>query len=353
MFKNFGLKEILHEIKRSALLIIIIVLAFSAMGFLFSTKDSDLIILEPAKATEYSCSRYYLVTDIIDTTSAKSPTNIGATTCSAMVTADYTKEYVFDKLSQVYTNEELVGFLGEDYENQELNYLCLNGIISSNVLNNTSIVNFYAQSKDLDFCESIIKILDEYFHQTILKQTPNINEASYLGGSSVQLNTPSDAVTISPNNSIKYIVLFAFIGFVVSMFYVMLSVLITPRIASKADFECYSVKVIDDQSVHKHNKDKYTKETISGYTNDLDIDSFAVISTIKDTKFLNEISIFSEGAITSANNIISDFTEYEKLKNKSNVIMIERKGITKHKDYEATLNLLKQKNICTIGVILY
>lgn len=356
MLKYFGLKEIFYGFKRFAVLVMAVVILFGVVGYLIGAKNDGAI----GESEVYYSSRSYLFTaELQKSDQSQSESDMAvANTISTMITADFSKQYVFNKLLEQYSAEEIAKHTGSLVTKENTDYTVLNICIVSRVLTDTPVVNFYVKSPDQEFSKVAVSCFEDYLNEVAVKQVLRLDSHQYLGGTTATERGFNNESAPSPK---KNAVIFAVIGFVLSACAVLAYVLFWPTVATKKDFEDYGIAVLDDAAQHKNCNYNYATDLIENCISESGFKMISVVSSIKSRSFdakqeliIEKLRSLSGGSRVFAkrNGITSDFAKFEAVKNSDGVIMIERKGKTTHIDFENTISLIRKYDIPIIGIVL-
>lgn len=356
MLKYFGLKEILFGLKRFAIIILAATLICGVAGYVIGDKNES---MSGVVETYYSSCSYLVVAELNDTAQSQSESDIAvANIISTMITADFSKQYVFEKLLETYSVEEIIKNIGASVPKDNADYSMLNDCIVSRVLAGTSVVNFYVKSPSKEFSMTAVACFESYLTEVADGQVSRLDSLQYLGGTTTtERGFNNESVSSAKRSAVVY----AIIGFVLAVCGVLLYVLFKPTIATKADFEDYGVEVLDDTAEHKNDNYSYAADMISKQINAGGCRVLSVVSSMKTKSIAAKKESIIEKLrdvsgekcdFLKADAISDDFTQFETVKKSDGVVLVERKGRTVHADFRNTLSLLAKYEIPVIGVVL-
>ena len=362
MLKYFGLKEILYGLKKFALFVIAVTLLFAAFGYILNSGDSDVIVVDDEV---FSSSYSYVFTAEKDGSekTQKDGDRACAVSAAAMLRADFCKDYVYKKLLEQYSVEEILEYTATPLNADNISHLVLDECFEADVINDTSIVNFYSVVRNEEFAKNVANHLNDYLVNTIVKQVPNLASYEYAGSTTVSLplGMTEDKYVVSAPSGNKGVIILAILGFVAAVCAVLVYVLFKPSVAAKKDFEEYGLTVLDEMRAHGKNADAFAADILKKELNEAKVSKLAVVSTVTERPVrvacgavADAVAEMSDGAITvkTVANIVSDFAHFEQIKPCNGVVLIEKKGSTLHGNLENTLDLLKKYDLPIIGVIL-
>lgn len=362
MLKYFGLKEILYGLKKFALFVIAVTLLFAAFGYILNSGDTDVIMVDNEV---FSSSYSYVFTAKIDGAekTQKDSDRACAMIVAAMLRADFCKDYVYGKLLEQYSVEEILEYTASPLNADNISHLVLDECFEADVINETSIVNFYSVVRDEEFAKSVADHLNDYLVNTIVEQVPNLSSYQYAGSTTVAVpfNMTDDKYVVSAPSGNKGVIIFAILGFVAAVCAVLVYVLFKPSVASKKDFEEYGLTVLDEMRTHGKNAGAFTADILKKELNEAKVSKLAVVSTVTERSVrvacgavADAVEKTDGGAITvqTAANIVRNFAHFEQIKPCNGVVLIEKKGVTLHVDLENTLDLLKKYDLPILGVVL-
>ena len=167
-----------------------------------------------------------------------------ASSYSAILGSDFSREKIYERLLAKYTEEEIIKNLDLDVLPEDLTPFALSEAFTTKVLDQTSIVNFYVKAKQKEFAQFY---LDEC--HAIFKETVSLikdSTVSYIDGVLERDMTEAE----STGSIGKLIVpLMAIVGFVLSMLVVLAQALFVPTVNRKSDFCAYDLPVIGEVSL--------------------------------------------------------------------------------------------------------
>ena len=356
MLKYFGMREILYGFKRFAAVIVAVTVAFAAIGYLVGqSKEVD------SNATEvYYSSASYLATAKLKESEQSQADNdkAVANTVSSMLTSDFAKQYVLDKILKEYSVEDVLKYTGKRVSGGEIDYTVLNDAIVSTVLPNTPIINFYVMSQSEEFSKNVVQFFEDYLKSEAGSKVSQLDSLEYLGSTTVTENNFNNGASSSP---LKKAVIIAIIGFMLSACAVLLFVLIKPTISSKDAYSEYGVFVLDDKAEHASQDYAYAVDSVKSAVAKTEIASVAAVCTLNSKLFNKKFAALvqklqsaedAKCSFSKASGIIKNFAELEKVKNCDAVVLIERKGRTYHSDFKNTVAILEKYDIPVVGVVL-
>lgn len=361
MIKKIGIEEILYGVKKYIALIVALTVVLGAVGFLTAGEAENVPVDYNLK---YSSSKTYVV-NAKEGASVNSTDNIPncAYNIGESLKADFAKQYVFEKLKEKYSAAEIIAYTEAALSEEDLNYTVLNEIIVSKVLPSSTVVNFFASTKNLEFSKTITNLLEEYLKTALINQIADIDNCVYLGGTDVTL--PDEQGVSSPTGGrVLNALIFAVIGFVLAMIFVLAKVFLNPLIAAKGDFEKYGVPVIFDKAEFRAQHQEFAADKLLNSMKNKEYNSIALISDVKTSCFKNaklklkktleENEILKEKGVSfpSAESVLSDMKQLEIVKSSGAVVLLERKGESYHKDYKNIVSQLKDYDIEIIGTML-
>ncbi len=359
MLKNFGLNEILCGVKRFIAIIIAITAVFGVAGFLLAEKP-----VEAKQRRDIICvSRSYLVTAKQgETEQLQSEKDLTvANTLSAMLSADFSKEYVLEELMKKYSKEDILSYTGSTDSNKELDYSVLNSSVSSAVVKNTGIINFFVKSYNEEFSGEAVSYVEDYLLNVASEQVSQLDNLTLLGGTTVTEKAKVGKVAVNSASPKNNAVIFAIIGFVLSICGVLAFVLFKPTVATKKDYEEYNLTVLDDIANHSSSDFGYAIEMIMNNVSKNNYSSVAVVSTINSVGFNKKCDAFVDKlqadkgekcSFVKVEDINSKFENFKTVKLNDAVILVERKGETYHSDIANIVSLLEKNEISVMGVVL-
>lgn len=362
MLKYFGLKEIMYGIKKFAVWIVIVTVLLAGAGAVSAYAESNGTSEEVAD-NYYSSSRTYVLTAEETSNIISSQADLDrkcADTAVAMLKADFTKQFIYGKLLEPYTEDEILQYAVDAESN--LGFNVLTESLKANVLSESSVVNFFCEAKNKEFAEKAVGYWEEYFLETIVKQIPYLKDFKCVGGTTVELPNEGDGFAIDVPSVAGRTMIFAILGFVLSICAVMAYVLFNPAIASKKDFESYGVTILDTVKEHGDSGVDFAAEAIKQKVLCLNCDAVTVTSSINSKKVavwknefikrLNSIETEKAVSFSESNNIVKDYSSFAEAKQNDGAVLIEIKGKSCHRDFKRTVSLLKKYDVNIIGVVL-
>ena len=359
MLKYFGLNEILYGLKKFAVWIVAITVVFGTAGFINSYTKNEYELVGN-DTTAYSASRSYVLEAQENlNNSAQSEENKNcATTAAALLKADFTKQYVYNNLLNDYTEEQIFEYTFNTDSKDKFDFNILEETLNANVLTDSAVVNFYCNTKNKEFSEKVAEYWDQYFNENIVKQIPNLKSCTYVGGTTVQVSDSANEITFSSTSVVKTALVFAIVGFVLSVCAVLAFVLFNPAIATKGDFQYYGISVLDTVKEHGHNNLEFAIDAIILEAQKQNCNSIALVSSIisketsaKKEDFIKQLNS-KDLSFVASNDIFKDYSSFVTTKQSDGVVLLEIKGKSSHKDFSKTVLLLKQHNVNILGVVL-
>ncbi len=356
MLKYFGLKEILFGLKRFVVLVVAFTIIFGVLGYIAGGTSET---VAGSSEMYYSSCSYLVTATLKESEQSQSESDRAvANTVSAMLTTDFSKQFVLEKLLEAYSIEQILEYTGAQASKENADYTIFNDSIVSSVLVDTAIVNFYVKSSDEEFSKIAVSYFERYLNDVISKKVSQLDTLENLGGTTVnERNFNNESKPLPKKNA----AIFAIVGFVLSVCGVLVFVLFKPSVAAKKDYEEYGVVVLDDCAEHKRSDFAYTADMVMNNISKNDYSSIAVISTINNRAFMAKFEAVAlklqnigedKCSFAKANGIITDFAQFETVKGSDSVILVEQKGKTYHSDLANTLSLLAKYDIPVLGVIL-
>ncbi len=364
MLKYFGLKEILYGLKKFAVVIVAVTVAFAALGYLLNRGADE---GEVAQDEVFSSSHSYIFEAEIEDQQEKNKQSdaLCAANAAAMLRADFCKDYVYNKLLEKYSKEEILEYTGTKTALDNASHIVLNECVKVEVLSETSIVNFYTLMKNEEFSKDTVDHFNDYLVNTVVEQIPNLKAYASLGSTTVKV--PLDTLDLDMEYEVSApsgktgIVVMAIIGFVLSVCVVLVYVLFKPTVSDKAGFEEYGSTVIDEFSAHKNNAGKFAADILKKKVDEAAIKNLAVVSTVTNRFVAQQQQVIADGiqalgddktVVKTAVGVINDFAQFESIKQCDGVILVERKGVTYHSDLDNTVRLMNKYDITVVGVVL-
>lgn len=186
MFEHFGIRDIFSTIKRYrniifAILLITVILG--GMSGISNVKAAKASIDNPTESF-YICTASYSIDPKIKATDTNlSAYNAIPSQIAAGLNADFSQKYVYEKLMEKCTPQELISktILSKEppLNIEELNMHYLNKIFKAKQYQNSMIIQLYVETYDSNFSNQIISIYNDYLINLYALSNPNV-KISYM-----------------------------------------------------------------------------------------------------------------------------------------------------------------------------
>lgn len=281
MFEHFGIRDVFSSLKKYKVIISIVILLSLAFGTYKGLNklsyQNNLLQRDSENSFNVSSASYMIEPKIkIDKDNANIYKDIPSQTASVL-TSDFCKKYVFSRLTDIYSNEEIlknINYLGINYEKpSDLNFDFLDKLFFSYQYENTMIIKLTAESHDAQFTKNLLNIYRSYLEEeyapiirenfdisyidtvdqisnseksmveTLIEESKDKTAASSVSQTMVQVN--------SKKIMIKAIAVPLIIAVALCLIVVFLVTLFNPTLNRETDFLTYNVPVIGEVFVNK------------------------------------------------------------------------------------------------------
>lgn len=389
MFKYFTFKGILCSIKKliipSAALIVIF--ALLGAGFAFSKAESD-ESGEIAFSVEYTASRAFLISlpdgeSAADSIEAEIAT---VATASALLGNASCRVSVLEALIELYDYEapvadaeaEQTGPADSEEEDKkeltleelfgkekgdELEQSDLGGYLSVSVASGTPMLTLNVTSANKEFAANILACYGEYLCTEAMTYIGSGAVCTPLGEANVESHVSGGMQSISPEGSVyeamvKYAVIFGIIGAVLAAVFATLLEFFKPTMADGDDFAEYGVKLYGENCASGKEKMSFAEDAIMRDIKAKGCKKIAVISSLgggdaaRQDKLAARLAELSGAEVVSAHNVLSSFSEFEKIKDADAVITVERKGKSDRIRFEKLTSLVADYGAELMGTVV-
>lgn len=337
MFDNYGIKDVFYGLWKYKFIIAIVLVIFTLVGYGLGVTG-----LANVKAGDYCASVTYFVSTKSDNSGIKmyNDSKEYAENLRATLSADFCYQSVFNYLCEKYSEDELSKIL--NVSKQNLSFISIRDISTVSVLNSTSLVNLYVESKNEQFAKDLLDGYKNYVeNEKALKKFCTIIES---GGAMQQLK--GESVT-SP---VKIAIIFFIVGGFLSAVFVFVITLVRPTLNERGDIEQYGVTVLGE--IGSKQPFEFTLEAIKKKTDGAK--TLALVSADKKTdNILPEIEkAIGENMQTVL--VANAFYDYESAKKASEcdkAVVVVKYGHTTHETLKNVKSALEPFSADVIGVI--
>jgi hypothetical protein len=154
----------------------------------------------------------------------------------------------------------------------------------------------------------------------------------------------------------KYAIMFAFVGAVISVLCIGVVELFNPTMVYTKDFSDFEVRLYGENCTSRRSKRNFAEDAL---LRDIEKNAYAsivVAGTLKGAAaaaqrayIAKTLSERSGIEVTVADDVLTDFSQFEKIKAADAVIIVERKGKTTKGRFEKLISLIKDYNIDILG----
>lgn len=270
MFEHFGLRDIFLTIRRYIKIIIIIFVAVTILAVVNGAAK----ISKAEKSNNNSEDLYYFSTTSFSVTPniKATDTNISAynsypSKFAAELNADFSKKYVYDKIMEKYTPEEVIKNITSlndlNMSPDNLNMYYMDKIAVAKQYENSMVVQVYVETKDKDFSKDVVNIYTEYVENNYANKSEDLkiehidtinNETPISVDVIKSLNDGDESKTINESLpgasgvSVKRIILKSVIFPIILVAFLMCIVifviaLFNPTLNRRSDFFLYDLPV--------------------------------------------------------------------------------------------------------------
>lgn len=285
MFEHFGIRDVLSSIKKYRLIILI----FLSLSVVFGAyrglnklmHQSSSAVNDPAHSFEVSSASYMINPKIkLDKDNTNIYRDVPSQTAAVLMT-DFCKKYVFEGITNIYSNEEIfknISYLDTEYEKpSDLDFEFLDDLFFSSQYENTMIIKLTAESHDSQFTKDVLNLYREYLEK---EYAPTVNDnvdISYIDTVDQAVNSDKSVVaalieeskdsnaasstkkTSTSLNPVKVMIKSIAIPFIIAvtlcLIVIFLITLFNPTLNRETDFLAYDIPVIGEIYVHKKPKE--------------------------------------------------------------------------------------------------
>ena len=249
MFERCGIRDVLFHAGRCRWFILIVTGAFLLAGtavYAWRSRAAD----KPADTADgvWIASASYLVSldpsvDIGKATMEQVNTKEEsmAASLNLLLTADFSRERIFNKLLENYTPRQIVDALELKIDPNQLTSFALSKALTSSVVPKTSVVNMYLKGKNRELVQDYLAEC-----RSVFEEGPSRIRGSrveYIGG--VVDQDLSDVSPVKPSKPIV-IPLAGIVGLVLALLAVCAKALIWPTVNRKSDFCAYELPMLGE-----------------------------------------------------------------------------------------------------------
>ncbi len=262
MFEKCGMNDIFFGIWKKKWLITAVVFAFALLGAAYwgmekSENSFAEDLLSPSNAQWVASSSFTVVGENPggnDSSSGEdSVENPVAQSVLTLALADYRREVMLEALLEKYTPEEIIEALDLSTSPQKLTLFSLKDAVNGSVIPDSSVVNLFIRCNNESVARDFIALINQSV-QTVASDMGDCT-VTYMGG----------IVTLDPDASSQdrtggavslpaRVVLFAFIGFLLTVLVVIAKAVFVPTVNRRADFSAYGLPVLGEVTVKKGGK---------------------------------------------------------------------------------------------------
>lgn len=270
MFEHFGLRDIFSTIRRYIKIILII---FVAVTILAVANGAAKISKAEKSNNNLEDSYYFSTTSFSVTPNVKATdTNISAynsypSKFASELNADFSKKYVYDKIMEKYTPEEVIKNITSlndlNIDSDNLNMYYMDKIAIAKQYESSMVVQVYVETKNKDFSKDVVNIYTEYVENNYANKSEDLkiehidtinNETPISVDVIKSLNDGDESKTINESLpgasgvSVKRIILKSVIFPIILVAFLMCIVifviaLFNPTLNRRSDFFLYDLPV--------------------------------------------------------------------------------------------------------------
>ena len=284
MFEHFGMRDVFSSLKKYKVIILIVILLSLVFGTYKGLNklsyQNNLSQRNSENSFNISSASYMIESKVkIDKDNVSIYKDIPSQTALAL-TSDFCKKYVFSKLTDIYSNEEIlknINYLGMGYENSlDLNFDFLDKLFFSYQYENTMIIKLTAESHDAQFTKTLLSLYRSYLEEEYAPIICENFDISYIDTVDQISNSEKSMVetlveegkdktgfskinqTVAQVNPkkvmLKAIAVPLIIAVALCLIVVFLITLFNPTLNRETDFLAYNVPVIGEIVVNKKTK---------------------------------------------------------------------------------------------------
>lgn len=269
MFEKYGLKDFLNAIGKYSKLIIAVMVVFALIGAGYTVMDSRTKIIQRTDTVYSEVALVYL--DIPEEPIFPgqqdyfSYQNNIINAYVALVNTEPAKDYIYDKVLEKYTDEDLKKHTMDFPEAKTEPFY---NHMSITALGSAPVIKIISKTTSRELSADIVKYTVEYLQEkafTAVKfanimqnedGTDKIEYSSRISGTLLKSDTIQTGIVgnLSKKALLVNSVLYAILGAVLSLGLVFAYTLFNPTINRKSDFEAYGVNVIGEITNRKGRK---------------------------------------------------------------------------------------------------
>lgn len=298
-----------------------------------------------------------------------------ANAVKAILMSDYTRERVYHQIQEKYTAEQIIEALQLTVEEPLLTSFALEKSLSCNVIENTSIVNFFVTTDNREFARDYI---DAY--RSAIEEIPQSLEGckvKYLGGVEDQTKTVVTQLVVDVSN-VGIIVVSVILGMMLALLVVFFIAVFYPTINRGADMEMYQIPVLGEVNTRKatHGKQSWSvlAQILLRRCEENGWNRISVTSSQMNHKEMQLICLKLEEAaetvgislgiseqqdqqcdnaltLVLAHDVHHDPNAFQNCVSSDAVLLLEQYGVTKHKQMEELVQLLTMQDKAVLGAI--
>lgn len=261
-----------------------------------------------------------------------------------------------DKTDKV-SLEELFG----KKKGTELTYTVLNGYLTTSIAEGTPVLNLSVTAKNKELAKVVLECYGEYLCTTAMEYIGSGATSTPIGEIIIETRISGGMQSITPEGSVyeammKYAIMFAFVGAVISVLCIGVIEFFNPTMVYAKDFLDFEVVLYGENCTSRRYKRNFAEDALLREIQKNAYDNIVVVGTLKGASaaaqraaIANTLSERSGVAVTVADDVLTDFSQFEKLKAADAVIVVERKGKTTKGRFEKLISLIKDYNIDILG----
>lgn len=298
-----------------------------------------------------------------------------ANAVKAILMSDYTRERVYHQMREKYTAEQIIDALQLTVEDSLLTSFSLEKSLSCNVLENTSIVNFFVTTDNREFARDYI---DAY--RLAIEEIPQNLEnckVKYLGGVEDQTKTVVTQLVVDASNA-GIIAVATILGMMLALLAVFFIAVFYPTVNRGGDMEMYQIPVLGEVNTRKavcgkqswgvlaqillRRCEEHGWHRISVTSSQMDSGAMHLIcreledaaktmgialgvSEQKDQQCGNALTL------VLTNDVNHDPNAFQSCMSSDAVLLLEQYGVTKHRQLEDLVQLLTMQDKAVAGAI--
>ncbi len=257
MFEKCGMSDILYGIWKQKWVIAAVVVTFALLGGLFGYLESvgTPVVEDILSGTQskWVASSSFVVTgpgSELPASGDGDATDKSANTVLTLALADFRREILLETLLKTYTPEEIIQGFDLEVSSEHLTLFSLESVVSQKAVADSSVINLFVACNNKDLARDYMALVNE----SVRAVTADLEgyTATYMGG--ILSYSPISTAPGSSGGEVSLasrVILFALIGFLLSVFAVLVKTVFFPTLNRRADFASYNLAVLAEASLHK------------------------------------------------------------------------------------------------------